>query len=104
MLPLPTTSLAGTRQRGSLCRVPPRALGKGTSKRVHWSLLCRALVHQALSKGAFAECQGGDSVKALSLSLSAVTTTFFAENWMALGKILSCIRQKVLDKEAVVDV
>jgi hypothetical protein len=48
---LPSASPADTRQRGSLCRVSPRALGKGTSKWAHQSLLCRALVQQTLGKG-----------------------------------------------------
>jgi hypothetical protein len=38
---LPSARPGGTPQRGLLCRVPPRALDKRTTKVVHWSLLCR---------------------------------------------------------------
>jgi hypothetical protein len=77
VLPLPSASPTGTRQKESLCRVPPGALDKGTSKRTHWSLLSRALVQQALGKEtAFAESQGGYPTKAPSPSLDVVTVTF----------------------------
>jgi hypothetical protein len=74
---LSSASPTSTRQRGSLCQVHPRALGKGTRKGPHWSLICRALVQKALdNEGAFAECQVGHSAKASSPSLGAMMATF----------------------------
>jgi hypothetical protein len=44
VIPLSSASPTGTRQRGSLCRVPPNPLSKGTGKGAHRELLCRASV------------------------------------------------------------
>jgi hypothetical protein len=74
---LSSASPTSTRQRGSLCQVHPRALGKKTRKGAHWSLVCRALVQKAHdNEGAFAECQVGHSAKAPSLSLGTMIATF----------------------------
>jgi hypothetical protein len=52
-----SASQSGTRQRGSLCRVPPNTLGNGTGKGAHGELLCRVSVQRTLGKEeAFVEC------------------------------------------------
>jgi hypothetical protein len=77
VFPLMSASPTGTRQIGSLYRVPLGALGRGTSKRAHGRLLCRALVQHTIGKeGAFDECQGRHSAKILSPSLGVVMETF----------------------------
>jgi hypothetical protein len=65
----------GTRQRSYLCRVPPRALGKGTDKGAHWRTLCREPVHQTLGKEAsFAECL--QELSAQGLAVGPIGTVF----------------------------
>jgi hypothetical protein len=51
----------------AFCRVPFITLGKGTGKEVHWSIICREFVHQAIGKEArFAECLPDLSTKGLA--------------------------------------
>jgi hypothetical protein len=42
--PLPSASSTSTRQRGSLCRMPPNTFSKGTGKGAHGELVCRVSV------------------------------------------------------------
>jgi hypothetical protein len=50
VISLSSASPAGTRQRGSLCRVPPNTLRKGPGKGAHGELLCRVSVLWTLGK------------------------------------------------------
>jgi hypothetical protein len=67
--------------------VPLGVLGKGTSKGIHESLLCRALVQQALDKkGDFAECHGGTQQRLCHRHLASWRRLVFAEYQVSLGK------------------
>jgi hypothetical protein len=89
---LPSASPLDTRQRSLLCRVPTRALGTETGGGAHWTRLCRVPWQQTLGKGSVTVTWRRDS----DFSLPSV-------KWHSANSLPSA-RQKVLDKEAVVDV
>ena len=85
--PLSSASPAGTRQRESLCRLPPNTLGKRTGKGTHKELLCRVsdtqqrltLCRVSDTKQRVSLCRvslDGHSAQAPSPSPGAVTATF----------------------------
>jgi hypothetical protein len=97
MISLPSASSASTRQRESLCQVPPKMLGKGPVKGTHIELLYLVSVQWTLDKEwDFAEYQhSGRSAQTPSPLPSAVMVTF-------LCRVMADIRQslcRVSDKK-----
>jgi hypothetical protein len=76
--------------------MPPRALDKGNAKRVHWSLLLRALVQQTLGE----KRKPLPSARERTLDKGPVTVTWRHDD----DFYLLSIQQKISDKEVVADV
>jgi hypothetical protein len=90
MISLPSASSASTRQRESLCQVPPNMLDKGPVKGTHIELLYLVSVQWTLDKEwDFAEYQhNGRSAQTPSPLPSAVMVTF-------LCRVMADIRQSL---------
>ena len=83
------------RQRTTLCRVPYQALGKVPDRGTPLADSLPSAVRQTLGKvNSFTECRPRHSAKTLSPSPNTVTTTFFVECSLALGKPLCRVPEK----------
>jgi hypothetical protein len=79
---------SGTQQRSSLCWVSYKALDKEPDMGTPLTDSLPSAGQQTLGKGnVFAECHQRHSAKAPSPSPGAVTAAFFAEYFLALGKV-----------------
>jgi hypothetical protein len=88
--------------RRELCRVPVRALDKGTTKGIHWSLLCRALVQQAFGKKEPLSSVNEDTRQRLHHHyLAPRRRFFFVECHVHSVKSLSSVRKKYSTKKVL---